>query len=335
MRTPTLTSAPPLHAAAVLGCAVLIGATSVVTNASWLSQAASGTYLFAYFTGNGEDGLHLASSRDGLTWAALNGGRSYLAPAVGTKLMRDPCVLAGPDGTFHMVWTTGWWDKGIGVAHSKDLVEWSEQQFVPVMSEQTGALNAWAPEIVYDSAQQQYLIFWATTIPGRFAATDTTGSELKEGGRTNHRIYSTTTKDFRTYTPDALFYDDGFNVIDATIVQDGRRFVMILKDETELPVAKKHLRVATADRVGGPYGHASPPISADWVEGPSVLRAGSEWLLYFDEYTRHRYGALRSRNLTSWEPLAQAVSFPQGTRHGTAFAVSPAVFARLAEPAPR
>ncbi len=57
--------------------------------------AAAREYLFAYFTGNGEDGLHLAASRDGLKWERLNGGQSYLAPAVGhAKLMRAPCVLA-------------------------------------------------------------------------------------------------------------------------------------------------------------------------------------------------------------------------------------------------
>ena len=76
-------------------------------------------YLFSYFTGNGEDGLHFASSADGLKWTALNGGRSFLQPAIGSKLMRDPSITRGPDGRFHMVWTTGWWDKGIGVAHSR------------------------------------------------------------------------------------------------------------------------------------------------------------------------------------------------------------------------
>ena len=91
------------------------------------------TFLFSYFTGNGEDGLHFAESRDGLTWNPVGGGRSFLVPTVGSKLMRDPSIARGADGMFHLVWTTGWWDKGIGVAHSKNLVDWSAQQFVPVM----------------------------------------------------------------------------------------------------------------------------------------------------------------------------------------------------------
>ena len=61
-------------------------------------------YLFTSFRGNGEDGLHLAYSHNGLKWTVLNGDRSFLRPQVGTKLMRDPCICQGPDGTFHMVW---------------------------------------------------------------------------------------------------------------------------------------------------------------------------------------------------------------------------------------
>jgi beta-xylosidase len=313
---------------------ILTTVIAVMTGVILAAQAgfspSSSNYLFAYFVGNGEDGLHLASSRDGLAWTALKGGASFLTPAVGTKLMRDPCVVRGPDGTFHMVWTTGWWDNGIGVAYSKDLIEWSEQQFVPVMAHEPKALNAWAPEIVWDAAKSQYLVFWSSTIPGRFPDTDASGSPLKEGGRTNHRIYSTTTKDFRTWTPTQVFYDDGFNAIDATIAQQSDRFVMVVKDETQFPAAKKHLRVATSTRIDGPYGHASAPISIDWVEGPSLLRTGDSWLLYYDEYTRHRYGALRSSDLVTWRPVTEPLTFPSGVRHGTAFSVPPDVAARLA-----
>ena len=33
------------------------------------------------------------------------------------------------------------------------------------------AQNCWAPEIVWDDAKQHYLIFWSTTILGRFPGT--------------------------------------------------------------------------------------------------------------------------------------------------------------------
>jgi beta-xylosidase len=285
-----------------------------------LRTGKGGSFLFAYFTGNGEDGLHLAHSADGLTWTALKGGASFLRPQAGSRLMRDPSIVRGPDGTFHLVWTTGWWDQGIGVAHSKDLITWSEQAYIPVMAHEPTAVNAWAPELFWDESSGRFLIFWASTIPGRFPETEHSGDPGNQR-KLNHRMYATTTADFQTYTPTQLFYDGGFNVIDATIVKAAGVYVMIVKDETKSPVAKKHLRVARAPHALGPYGPASPPISPDWVEGPSILRVGDAWMVYFDEYTRHRYGALRSADLERWGNVSDSIRFPPGTRHGTAFEV--------------
>ena len=89
-------------------------------------------YLFSYFVGNGEDGLHLAYSTDGYQWKALKEGKSLLTPTVGRdKLMRDPSVVQPDDGTFHMVWTVSWGEKGIGYSSSKDLIHWTEQKIHP------------------------------------------------------------------------------------------------------------------------------------------------------------------------------------------------------------
>ena len=145
------------------------------------------------------------------------------------------------------MWTTGWWDKGIGIAHSKDLIEWSPQQFLPVMADRADAQNCWAPEIFYDEDNRRYLIFWATTMVRTPDA--------------SHRIYYTETTDFVTYSPAKILYDDGFSVIDAFIVKSAPgRFTIILKDETALPAPKKHLRVAEATRADGPYSPASAPM---------------------------------------------------------------------------
>ncbi|MCX6915651.1 MAG: hypothetical protein NT167_21835 [Verrucomicrobia bacterium] len=77
--------------------------------ASATSSQAQDYYLFTSFRGNGEDGLHLALSTNGYHWQALNHDRSFLKPVVGGfKIMRDPCLAEGPDGTFHLVWTSGW-----------------------------------------------------------------------------------------------------------------------------------------------------------------------------------------------------------------------------------
>ena len=274
--------------------------------------------VFCYFKGNGQDGLHLASSRDGYTWTALKRDSTFLRPTVAKdKLMRDPCIIRGQDGLFHMVWTVSWQDKGIGHASSTDLVHWSEQQFLPVMAQEAGARNCWAPEITYDAGTKSYLIYWATTVTGQFPETQSTA----DSGY-NHRIYATSTKDFKTYTPTALLYEPGFNVIDATIQPDGKRYVMFLKDETREP-AQKNLRVAFSDRLAGPYGKASTPITGNyWAEGPTALKLGKEWLVYFDKYRDHRYGAVKSSDLKSWTDVSDKITVPKGLRHGTVFRVT-------------
>lgn len=287
-------------------------------------------YLFTSFRGNGQDGLHLAYSRDGLKWTALYGDKSFLKPQVGTKLMRDPCICRGPDGTFHMVWTSGWWDKGIGIAHSKNLIAWSEQRWIGVMEHEPEAVNCWAPEIFYDETGKKYLIYWSTTIPGRFPETENSG-DSGNNRKLNHRIYYVTTGDFNEYSETRLLYDDGFNVIDATIVKDGDRYVMFVKDETKVPVAKKNIRIAVGEKPEGPYGRASEPISPDWVEGPTVLKIADMWYLYYDGYTRHRYEGIRSKGFKEWETITDKLAFPRDTRHGTAFKVSDEILNGLLE----
>ncbi|MCP4045019.1 MAG: family 43 glycosylhydrolase, partial [Gammaproteobacteria bacterium] len=264
-----------------------------------------------------------------------NDDASLLKPTIGGKLMRDPCIIQGPDGLFHMVWTTSWHDQGIGVAHSKDLIEWSEQQFVPVMKHEPESKNCWAPEITWDPDGQQYVIYWATTIPGHFGVTAETGD-----GDWNHRMYCTTTRDFKTYTKTQLFYEPGFNVIDSTICKKGDQYVMILKDETRHPPGKD-LRVAHSKNVTGPWSAASKPFTLKWVEGPSCLKVGEWWIVYYDEYSRHTYGAMRTKDFKNWELISDKLRFPKGTAHGTAFTVSEDVLQKLLEkkknvrPAPR
>lgn len=273
-------------------------------------------YLFSSFRGNGEDGLHLAWSTDALKWTALNGDRSFLKPTVGKeKLMRDPCPLLGPDGVFHMVWTDSWTDRTIGYASSKDLINWTPQKTIPVMKDEPAARNCWAPEVVYDESKKHYLIFWATTIPGKFPLTERTAERDY-----NHRIYCTTTSDFETFTPTRLFYDGGFNAIDATMLRDGEKVLMVVKDETLKPV-KKHLRLVTGASFEGPWTSLSEPFTNAWVEGPAFVKINGEYRVYYDRYREHGYGAVRSTDLVHWENITDVISFPRGSRHGTIFEV--------------
>lgn len=274
-------------------------------------------YLFSYFKGNGEDGLHLAYSEDGYKWTALKDDTSFLIPEVGKdKLMRDPCIIKGGDGLYHMVWTVSWTDKGIGYAYSKDLIHWSKQEFIPVMAHQEKARNTWAPEITYDEKSKTYMIYWASTIDGTFLETK---SDQEKGY--NHRIYYTTTKDFKNFEKTKLLYEPGFNVIDATIVKQDKGFIMYLKDETRNP-AEKNIKTAFSENLMGPYSKASQAITGNyWAEGPTATQINNEWVVYFDKYTQKKYGAVK-QTAEGWQDISEQISFPSAARHGTVLKVS-------------
>jgi len=290
-------------------------------------------YIFSYFVGQ-SDGLHLAYSYDGYTWKALANNSSLLAPEIGKdRLMRDPSICQGPDGTFHMVWTSSWTDQIIGYASSKDLIHWSEQKAIPVMMHEPTAENCWAPELYYDSKTRLFYIYWATTIPGRHKHVETSESEKGK----NHRIYYTTTKDFVKFSPTKMFFDPDFSVIDAAIVRDPKtkEYIMVVKNENSAP-AEKNLRVTRTRslRKDFPTEVSEPIHEPFWAEGPSplYLEDGS-LIVYFDMYINHKYGAVISKDHgKTWSAVPEEkLSLPQGIRHGTAFQVEDSVLEKLIE----
>jgi Glycosyl hydrolases family 43 len=276
-------------------------------------------YMFSYFKNNGKDGLHLAYSTDGYKWTALKNDKSFLQPILSKdSLMRDPCIIRGADNKFHMVWTVSWNARGIGYASSTDLINWSGQKYIPVMEPEDSARNCWAPEITYDRKKKEYVIYWATTIKGKYPVAD----PASESGY-NHRMYYTSTKDFITFSKTALLYDKGFNVIDATIIKRGKQYVMFLKDETIKPTPQKNIRIATSKKLTNGFSNPSAPITGNyWAEGPTVTKIGEEWVVFFDKYRDHKYGAIASKDLINWTDISNKISLPTGIRHGTIFKIT-------------
>lgn len=305
--------------------------------------------LFTSFRDNGADGLRFLWSEDGYQWTEVPG--TFLKPRVGpSQLMRDPSLLRGPDGTYHLVWTTGWMgDQGFGYAQSKDLVHWSPQQFVPVMEHEPTTVNVWAPELFYDAPNERYIILWASTIPGRFP-------DHAEPHDNNQRMYYTTTRDFKTFTPAKLFFDPGFSVIDCviTITKRGREsfpgdsdaspmtrnaendsrplYVLVLKENTR---PMRALRVAVGDSPLGPWRDVSEPFTASFTEGPSVLKSGDDWLIYYDAYREGIYGAAKTRDFKTFTDITKEVSFPKGHKHGTVLRVPRKDLERLQDVGPQ
>ena len=283
------------------------------------SAIAGEVYLFSYFTNknSNKNGLHFAYSEDGYQWTSIGNEYSFLKCDYGNwsteKKMRDPFILQGPDGTWHCIWTLNWQSHKIGYASSKDLIHWGRQSYIPVMEELAEARNCWAPEMIYDDEKQQFVIFWASTIKvdGEWV--------VEEGRQYDHRMYYTTTKDFKTFAPAKLFFDPGHNVIDATIRKVDDTYYMIYKDETELPAPQKTLLVATGKNAEGPYTPIDgKPFTKSWVEGPSIaqLQDGS-YVVYMDAYRERKYEALRTNDFVTWENVTDRLSMVESAAHGT------------------
>ena len=269
-------------------------------------------YVSTSFHEPATEGLRFIYSYDGIRWDSIQG--VFLTPQVGQqRVMRDPSIVRGPDGTFHLVWTSSWrGDRGFGYAFSCDLIHWSEPRFIEVMDDTT-TVNVWAPELFYDDAKRQYLIIWASCVPGKFP-------DGQEDHLNNHRLYYTTTKDFRTFSKTRLFYDSDFSAIDATLVKRGKGdYVMVVKDNTR---PMRNIKVAFATSPYGPWSAASEPFTESFTEGPTTARIGDWWYIYYDSYRRGIYGAHRTKDFVNFQDQTGAVSFPVGHKHGTVFMAS-------------
>jgi hypothetical protein len=116
------------------------------------------------------------------------------------------------------------------------------------------------------------------------------------------------------------------------MLADGGKYYLIVKDETRNPV-KKNLRIAVGEHAEGPFGPASAPISTDWVEGPTAIKIGGEYYIYFDHYGNPKYyGAIKSTDLKEWHDISPTVSFPKGIRHGTVLSVPKSIVQPLQNP---
>ena len=88
---------------------------------------------------------------------------------------------------------------------------------------------------------------------------------------------------------------------------------MVVKDETRWPVPKKHLRMAFAKRAAWPVERRGARLhSAIGWKVRLRSRSARTWMVYFDEYTRKRYGAMRTRDFVSWEDVSGVDPLPSG-----------------------
>lgn len=296
--------------------------------------------LFPFFLDNGQRGVFLAWSEDGLHFTPLNGDEPVMPPAnwPNQNLTRDPSIVYH-GGKFHAVWTSGWKGRFFGYTESTDLVHWLEptkvQPFPALLPPEDQPRNVWAPEITWDPLHKDFVIFWSSTTERESRNGDGSSMDGKDGSL-DHRIYVSRTADGKNFSEAKLFFDQKFCCIDAQMALDDRggsdlaaaRWVMVFKNEREVRLGGKNLRLtfAPAD-LSQPWSPASDPIVGpgsairpkELAEGPTLVRWNQQWFLYWDAFASGHYSLATSADLKTWTDRTAELRMPPHPRHGTVF----------------
>ena len=278
------------------------------------AHAQDTAYLYAYFEGpwpvGGESGVYLAYSDDGYNFTDMNGGNAILSMQgvfdETEDMMRDPSVLYGPDGKYHMVWTTSAVDvnRNIGYAWSYDLKTWNDVQLIEVFDpvDTPNISHTWAPDIEYIGNGEYEIIFTADPNGGHLA------------------LWSTTTSDFVNFTTPVSVFDPGSQVIDGdkTYDPDTGTYVMPVVIDQGNPI---HMATSATGDPGTwvQDNNLTVDVFTGPTEGPSLIKIGDLWHMYIDYHSVGILGMATSPDLVNWTEVSDQATLPNG-RHGAAFA---------------
>ena len=208
-------------------------------------------YLFGHFIGEGgedQEQIYFATSPDGRNFTDMNEGKPVLKSTVGELGVRDPYMCRSAEGDRFFIVATdlsifnrggwrineqGYYDPSTTGSHylvvweSTDLINWGEPKHIKVAPENAGM--AWAPEMIYNDATGEYIIFFASSIMN---------PETKYKDKPN-AIYYVATRDFVNFSETRLLIDNQTDnigdgkpreIIDATIIKIGEYYYSAAKD---------------------------------------------------------------------------------------------------------
>ncbi len=278
-------------------------------------------------------GLHMALSRDGYTFTALNNGDPIMSgdTIAEQRGIRDPHIYRGPDGAFYVAMTdlhvfgqrdgyrtTQWERDGYGWGNNKDLVllkswdliNWKRANIH--MDKLSAGMKeigcAWAPETIYDPDAGKLMIYYT----------------MRYGNERNKLYYVYVNDEFDKIEsmPQLLFEypDKHSSAIDADI--------------TFSPVDNLyHMFYVAHDAPGGIKQATSLSPTGPWTfdpkwydfepkacEAPTVWKRIGEdrWVLMYDVYSinPHNFGFTETSDFQSFENLGR---FNEGDMKTTNF----------------
>lgn len=259
--------------------AVMMVVTSVPAFAINASAAENSKYLFAYFTGDTVDGqkIRFATSSDGKKFRTLNNGNYTVTQKTGTQCARDPYLFySEKENCYYLLATdydyshNNWSDdqSTMTVWKSNDLITWSNEtnidaKNIPGINFEK---NLWAPQALWDDAEQKYMVYYSTNVGGSKAV-----------------VYSYTSDlfDVTKYSVPQKIGNFAFSNIDADITKVGDEYVLFIKNEDD---NSKKIYAAVSSK---PNSFSNPVLlnsKNKSFEGPQLYKTSTGYTLAFDEY---------------------------------------------------
>lgn len=290
-------------------------------------------YLMVYHLDE-DHGLHMAISRDGYSFTALNDNLPIMAgdTIAGQKGIRDPHIYRGPDGAFYLAMTDlhvfgkrdgkrdtewerdravyGWGNNhGIVLMKSFDLIHWQRAniRFDKLSAAWQEIGCAWAPETIFDETTGRMMIYLT----------------MRHKNEPNKLYYCYVNDDYNKIEtlPQQLFQyaDERKSAIDGDITKMGGRYILSYVAHDADP----GIKLAYSDRPTG--GWQFDPRWIDFepkaCEAPHVFKRIGEdrWVLMYDVYSiqPHNFAFVETSDFESFDNLGH---FNKGVMKTTNFA---------------
>lgn len=221
-------------------------------------------YLLAGFTGQaifpecieGNEKSFFAVSEDLKKWSYIDS--ISINVSSGSKRVRDQYLSRDKTGNYLLLGTQGYMHPEIYLANSESINEFELELKNINYSDKDLHIFAnysWAPEIIYDYDNDQYLILYSDT-------------ETK-----NSPIYAVATKDFERFSYPFIFFDVGFTIIDANITMFDGKYYLFYKGEDVERYGALYYAVSDSLSCGSNWRLYDDEITSSYnLEGPFGLK---------------------------------------------------------------
>lgn len=279
-------------------------------------------YLLAGFTGQaifpecieGNEKSFFALSEDLKKWSYIDS--ISINVSSGSKRVRDQYLSRDKTGNYLLLGTQGYMHPEIYLANSESINEFELELKNINYSDKDLHIFAnysWAPEIIYDYDNDQYLILYSDT-------------ETK-----NSPIYAVATKDFERFSYPFIFFDVGFTIIDANITMFDGKYYLFYKGEDVERYGALYYAVSDSLSCGSNWRLYDDEITSSYnLEGPFGLKGlDNKNYLFADafEVAKPYYGLFDSDSKINLKNLKDL----NGVHHFSILKITKSEYERLME----